>query len=76
MSYNLCRDPAPLGRGLFGATGPIAAANEVAATLFPSGSRYETQKACVARLRVEALAIRGSIFSTRGALRSRGKVTK
>ncbi len=76
MSYNLRRDPAPSGRGLFGAAGPIAAANEVAATLFPGGSRYETQKACAARLRAEASAMRGSTSSTRGVLRGRGKVTK
>ena len=42
MSYNLHQDPTPSGQGLFSATGPVATTNEVATTLMPSDSRYET----------------------------------
>ena len=77
MSYSLRQDPAPLGRGLFGAAGPVAAANEVAATLMPGGSRYETQKARTQRVRDEKAATRGALAGRGwGAPRGRGEVIK
>ena len=76
MSYNLRRDPAPSGRGLFSAVGPVAAANEMAATLMPGGSRYETQKVRAQRAR-ETVATRGAQAGRGwGVARGRGKVTK